>query len=1119
MEPPSVFAYLNSMFKDVDVGYYPYLTDVNTMSKDLIEILNIVGNGRNCGVHTISRRDNMASSTPRTRRGNTHYQAVLTMCERGITPRDIDNLPPALGLVLLSICAKCKGSPPAGWPGPAYALAMREELLPLSVAPNHEYMESQALEVLEKETAYSLNRNPIEEPVQSKNEDSDTNTGMEHLNTKLLSLLYPRDHRMAEVLNLLQSSIPVTIELTQRPEVSDHDFIEEQEKQLFSISTRTMALPVASVHKQLFSISTRTMALPVARGMVTLRSLPCAPTEPLSLPKLCVSGRAPPPRANTITLGGADTSPHCLLWPTFHNGVAAGLALVPMTGTSIDSSWVVFNKPRGTQEMSTEHAGFLMALGLNGHLRDMPFMNIYEYLVRCNEMISVGLLLGIAATYRGTMDLQATKMMSIHLEALLPPSHVELDIQHGILVCALLGLGLVYQDTRHAHLAQVLLMEIGQYGTYSTGQAAGPRAGVLRGAGRLRPGGRAGAGAGDGGRGAAGGGPASHHALALRTYMLGGERGARPPTGVQRDKYKHSSYAIREGSNVNLDVTSPGATLALGLIYLRSNNEAIASWLAPPTTAYLLDFVRPDLLMLRIIARGLIMWDSIEASEEWIESQVPSTIRPYCFVKPTDENVDYEAMNQAYCNIIAGACFALGLRFAGSGDEDARDAALHYTKLLLAVRGKSIAELAGRSTLEACLCVCLLSAGMIMCGRGDIAVLRYCRRLRARGRAPPRASPPPALPHGAQMAIHCTIGLLFLGGGRATLSTSATSIGALVAAFFPKFPTHSEDNRYHLQAFRHLYVLAVEPRLILPRDLSTGKLCYAHLQVIDLAGAVTEMKAPCIIPELNTLREVRISDPRYWPITFQRDRNWDQLKTFLEYTWCIDIKQRAGCLSYLDDPQGFLTILAQSLTLDKTNIWSVIPDNIELFTNDDRIKNFVRHYLAKESTGAICADCLLITKKRKGLKNEGLCRSNNKNNEDQPLDVSHMASEATPCPNRSAQPPLHKRHDSRRARPNEPLMSSEFTLSIKQKVANIFDSWEQKITPYLRKYLGLPGTRKISNTDEDVKKILSCFLIYHDLPRNVLKNVDGDCELGCILALESLALSAEALHKIQTLVR
>lgn len=49
---------------------------------------------------------------------------------------------------------------------------------------------------------------------------------------------------MTEVYNLLQSSKPVTINLTQRPEVSDHDFIEEQEKYLYAIGTRTMALPI-----------------------------------------------------------------------------------------------------------------------------------------------------------------------------------------------------------------------------------------------------------------------------------------------------------------------------------------------------------------------------------------------------------------------------------------------------------------------------------------------------------------------------------------------------------------------------------------------------------------------------------------------------------------------------------------------------------------------------------------------------------------------------------------------------------------------------------------------------------------------------------------------------------
>lgn len=61
---------------------------------------------------------------------------------------------------------------------------------------------------------------------------------------QILKLRFNRDQRVSEVRRLLQSSQPVTIAITQRPEVSDHEFIEEQEKHLYTICTRTMALPV-----------------------------------------------------------------------------------------------------------------------------------------------------------------------------------------------------------------------------------------------------------------------------------------------------------------------------------------------------------------------------------------------------------------------------------------------------------------------------------------------------------------------------------------------------------------------------------------------------------------------------------------------------------------------------------------------------------------------------------------------------------------------------------------------------------------------------------------------------------------------------------------------------------
>ena len=41
----------------------------------------------------------------------------------------------------------------------------------------------------------------------------------------------------------------------------------------------------------------------------------------------------------------------------------------------------------------------------------------------------------------------------------------------------------------------------------------------------------------------------------------------------------------------------------------------------------------------------------------------------------------------------------------------------------------------------------------------------------------------------------------------------------------------SEFCRYHLQAFRHLYVLAAEPRVLVPREVDTNKACHVPLEV------------------------------------------------------------------------------------------------------------------------------------------------------------------------------------------------------------------------------------------------------------------------------------------------
>lgn len=76
------------------------------------------------------------------------------------------------------------------------------------------------------------------------------------------------------------------------------------------------------------------------------------------------------------------------------------------------------------------------------------------------------------------------------------------------------------------------------------------------------------------------------------------------------------------GDMNNSSITAPAALLALALMFLKTNNEAVCERLQLPDTRYLLDYVRCDIMQLHVLARALIMWDSIVPSREWVEDQV-----------------------------------------------------------------------------------------------------------------------------------------------------------------------------------------------------------------------------------------------------------------------------------------------------------------------------------------------------------------------------------------------------------------------------------------------------------------------------------------------------------------
>lgn len=90
--------------------------------------------------------------------------------------------------------------------------------------------------------------------------------------------------------------------------------------------------------------------------------------------------------------------------------------------------------------------------------------------------------------------------------------------------------------------------------------------------------------------------------------------GGRRPSDVCESQAQ-SCDQIWEGEMINTDVTAAGATMALALMFLKTGNSTVISWLQPPDTVSLLDEIRPDLLMLRVLAKALVEWDKVEPTK------------------------------------------------------------------------------------------------------------------------------------------------------------------------------------------------------------------------------------------------------------------------------------------------------------------------------------------------------------------------------------------------------------------------------------------------------------------------------------------------------------------------
>lgn len=361
----------------------------------------------------------------------------------------------------------------------------------------------------------------------------------------------------------------------------------------------------------------------------------------------------------------------------------------------------------------------------------------YDYLVQGHEPTTVAVLIGTAASKIGSADPLHLKTLSLHLPPLLPAQHGEIEISPSVQAAALVSLGLLHCASGHRLMTEFLLAELSRSPMSDRCEcresmvtsAAWALGMVLLGKGKkvteshktpavsgivpATPTHKGSTGApttSSATTGNSGADDAMKGLADLRVesrllqFIDGGKRpgeSALFPVYTTTDVSSRSSRML-EGADINTNVTSPGAIIALALIYIRSNDPDILERLAVPTTVIALDAIRPDLLIYRALAACLIKWDKVTPTAEWVRVQIPEAI--LSVVSPAeaskhsgggDAKADFKLLYQKankkldgrtalalYLNICSGYCYGIGVVFAGTANEQAKQTILETLKLL-----------------------------------------------------------------------------------------------------------------------------------------------------------------------------------------------------------------------------------------------------------------------------------------------------------------------------------------------------------------------------------------------------------------------------------------------------
>lgn len=664
-------------------------------------------------------------------------------------------------------------------------------------------------------------------------------------------LIFSADRRFYEASRLLQSSKPQILTLVPSPDWSEMDLLKKQDE-LYQLSV--IRICAISLGRAAFYFSAR-------RPLIT---------EKYPIPRLNFSVQVKPSNV-ILTLQKQTISEESLSWGYFHNGVSSGLS-VSKEITYLNGSWITFNKPSA---LTSQHAGFLLGLGLNGHLKNLEEWHIYNYLGPKHIHTSIALLIGMAASNLGSMNTKITRVLSVHIVALLPAGSSDLNISTLVQTAGIIAMGLLYAESQHRRMTETFLGEIEGKPSLNVSDSM-TNEGYKLGSGI---------------------------ALGLINLGMGNELHGLLDIMVVERLLALATKSRDVQTLAVLDASVPGAILALLLMFLKTSNFEIAKKLAPPETPQFYDYIRPDILLIRTLASHLILWDCIGEDQSWLMQNIPETLANNI----PEKNQTLSSDHLPYFYVVAGLCMALGLKHASTGNVKTRDALLHYFDHITQcsqVSSNTHDQKISKVALVQIQNSIALSVSVVMAGTGDLETLRRVRMMCLQKKL--------GTTYGSFLTGQMCLGILFLGGGQYGFDTKPMDIAALVIALYPVFPTSVPDNFAHLQPLRYFWALAAKPRCLVIKEVDSGNACAVDVDIVLKSGVRVTKRAPFLLPDLCEIAQLSITSESFFPLTLYLDHDSPATHLF-EKTKILLVTRR------IIDPVSQLAITHQKSLLEDSS--------------------------------------------------------------------------------------------------------------------------------------------------------------------------------------------------------